>query len=242
MNKAIHLKATLAIFLVAASSPLVAATITVVNSGFNGVYSDAGLTTLTTLASPTGFAATSSLESPTTSFGFSSSSVYVSGWTSNAPFDSYTGGVGWNDTYGASPSFGFLNGSNRTMSQTLGATLAEGTYTLTFGAAKYQDARPFGLSASLLAGTSAITPSESFTPTPLDGTLLNWSYTFNVDSSNLNLGQTLSLKFSTVGDSAPKFDNVSLDFAAIPEPSSLALAALGFGAVLLRMRSGSRRS
>jgi len=38
------------------------------------------------------------------------------------------------------------------------------------------------------------------------------------------------------------YDNATLTAMVIPEPSCLALAALGFGAVLLRMRSGSRRS
>jgi len=240
MNKAIHLKTTLAVLLLAASSPLVAATITVVNSDFNGVYSDAGLTTLVTAG---GFASTSSLASPTSSFGFSSSSVYVSGWTSNAGFDTYSGGIQWNYGYGNSPNTGFLNGINRTMSQTLtGSTLAAGTYTLTLDVAKFQDARGFDLSASFLAGSTALTASSSTTPTPTDGTLLTRSYSYDVSELDPLIGQTLGLNFSTIGDTAAMFDNVRVDFVAIPEPSSLALAALGFGAVLLRMRSGSRRS
>lgn len=236
MNKAIYLKTTLVILLVAASSPLVAATITVVNSDFNGVYSDARLTTLVTAD---GWAATSSLASPTTSFGFSSNPVYVSGWTSDAINDTYTAGIQWNFWYISSPTFGFMTGG-RTMSQTLSDTLAEGTYTLTLDVGKYQPQLMFGFSASLLAGSTALTPSSFSTPEPGDGTLLPWTYTFNISSSNLLIGQTLGVQLSA--SQTASFSNVGVDFAAIPEPSSLALAALGFGAVLLRMRSGSRRS
>ena len=228
---------TLAILAVAASNPLVAAPITVVNPGFNGVYSDSGLTTLVTAS---GFASTSSLTSPTTSFGFSSNNVYVSGWTSNAPGNTYTGGVQWNGTYVSAPTYGFLNGNGRTMSQTLGGnTLAEGTYTLTLSVGKYQDPIVFDLTASLLAGSTALIPSSSSTPTPTSGTLLPWTYTFNVTSSHPLIGQTLGLQLeipNSLNNGAGAFDDVGLDFVVIPEPSTVAMLLMATTGALLVFR------
>lgn len=228
----------LAILAVAASNPLVAATITVVNPGFNGVYSDSGLTTLVT-ASGSGLASSSSLTSPTSSFGFSSDPVYVSGWTSDAPANTYTGGVQWNSSYVSAPTYGFLNGDGRTMSQTLGGnTLAEGTYTLTLDVGKYQAEIIFDLSASLRAGSTALIPSSSSTPTPTTGTLVPWTYTFNVTSSHPLIGQTLGLRLEIpfALNGAAAFDNVGLDFVAIPEPTTWALLAGSLTALVVFRR------
>ena len=133
---------------------------------------------------------------------------------------------------------GYIGGSN-SFSQTLSATLQAGTYVLSF---EVGDPASGSFNASAVPGTGALltdgvalTPTVSVTPTPVAGTtFVTHTYTYVVPLGDSNLGDTLGVRISRGTNAFDRidYDNVELDFTAIPEPASLALLGLSGLAML----------
>lgn len=138
----------------------------------------------------------------------------------------------------------FFNAPRAALNQTLTETLQLGReYTLTV-AVGYRDNQPFaGYSIALLAGTTTLANLESSVE-PTRGTFTDISLTY-IPTSSDPIGSPLGIRIGALNLGAVDFDNVRLDVAAVPEPSTLAMF-LGLGSMgvvaLIRRRSVSRRA
>ncbi len=138
----------------------------------------------------------------------------------------------------------FSNVPGAALSQALAETLQLGReYTLTV-AVGYRDNRTFaGYSIALLAGTTTLANLESSVE-PTRGTFTDISLTY-IPTSADPIGSRLGIRIGALNGGAVDFDNVRLDVAAVPEPSTLAMF-LGLGGMglvaMIRRRSVSRRA
>lgn len=117
-----------------------------------------------------------------------------------------------------------------TLSQTLITVLQPGVYTLKFDVGN-SFLIPFpGYIVDLYVGRTILARDDS-TLHPADGTFLTSTIQYTATASDLNLGQSLSIRFISVG-SETDFDNFRLDFepaatGAVPEPASVATLGIG---------------
>lgn len=138
----------------------------------------------------------------------------------------------------------FFNAPGAALRQTLAETLQLGReYTLTV-AVGYRDNQPFaGYSIALLAGGTTLANLESSVE-PTRGTFTDFSLTY-IPTSSDPIGSALGIRIGARNSGAVDFDNVRLDVAAVPEPSTLAMF-LGLGGMglvaMIRRRSVSRRA
>ncbi len=143
---------------------------------------------------------------------------------------------------------GWSNGG--TPSQLLSALLAANTtYTLTVDVGDRTDL-PFA-GATLNLGTGPVVGSNLLPPVVIANTTPNntaaagdgwqtWQSTFTTGAAPVNLGQPLRIDLANVSGIQTLFDNVRLDAAIVPEPSTSILCATVFAAFLCKRR-GTRR-
>jgi hypothetical protein len=111
--------------------------------------------------------------------------------------------------------------------------LQVGTYTLTFNvSARVGSATYIG---ALLAGGDVIGQTVATAVNNTDMSHFSTPIVVNVTAVHANLGQDIQIRLSAT-DIQPQFDNVNLDFVAVPEPSTTALLGLGGLALILRRR------
>lgn len=131
--------------------------------------------------------------------------------------------------------------------QVLGDTLQLSThYTLTVGVGNFAPSAgdPWnftgfpGYRVELLAG-STVLASDNNTLAPSEGVFLTSTVNFTTGVSHANAGQALAIRLVNLNGSGVEvnFDKVSLNAEAVPEPSGLALLALG---ALLGLRARRR--
>lgn len=138
----------------------------------------------------------------------------------------------------------FFNAAGAALSQTLTETLQLGReYTLTV-AVGYRDNQPFaGYSIALLAGGTTLANADSLLGVT-KGTFTDISLTY-IPTGADPIGSPLGIRIGALNRGAVDFDNVRLDVAAVPEPSTLAMF-LGLGGMglvaMIRRRSVSRRT
>ena len=153
----------------------------------------------------------------------------------------------------------YNNGSSESIYQVLAATLAANTtYTFSIQAIdrsnlNFQSSElRLGYVSGVDDGTTGDTITNDFfgefllTPTVLNNTtpvngagasdgIENWVSTFTTGASPAGLGQ--SLRIEIVGSGVQSlYDNVSLTYETVPEPSTTALLGLGGLALILRRR------
>lgn len=128
------------------------------------------------------------------------------------------------------------------------ATIAEGTYTWTVGVAHdpgfEPTSAPLSLNFEAVGGglPTSLLMENSFAVGEVNGTeFTDVSVSVTIPAGSSVIGQDLRLVFVAAGQDAgtslvdPRatylFDNVRLDFAAVPEPTSVALAIFAMGVV-----------
>lgn len=147
-------------------------------------------------------------------------------------------------------------GGNTPVSQTVSASLTAGTaYSLQVlvGAALQgvpQDVYPYrfyGYDVQLLAGSTVIAQAlNTFAPTFGYGEFKDISLNYTAAADDPLLGQPLTISLNATSDNLSYvrfafFDNVRLNAAVVPEPSTFGLASLG-GAIMLARLVRRRRS
>jgi hypothetical protein len=218
-----------------------AASIAIVNAGFEDAFTDSSQTTPYDL--PDG--------NYTQGFGTalvvpSGGTPFFPGWDSGNPFVGAQDATPTNfTTFGATQGENFAYINDGLLTQTLSATLTQTTYTFTaLLGARLEGSAAFGTThMDLLAGGVLLTPTTSVDPTPVRGTFALWTQTYVIDGSNPRLGQTLSLQFyqdkDQPGFNQSDVDNVALstfEAAPVPEPASLGLLGLAGLGLLGRRR------
>ncbi len=123
------------------------------------------------------------------------------------------------------------------MLQTLTTALAAGSYTLTLQVGDSVDfVSPFEV--QLRAGSGILAQSSS--PSPANGTFTPVTVNYFATAGDPLLGQPLEIRLLRTGSDRTAqafFDDVQLNFAAIPEPSTLLLAALATAGLSCRRRA-----
>ena len=124
------------------------------------------------------------------------------------------------------------------LQQVLGDTLQLSTqYTLTVGVGNFAPvvnpqnwnfAGFPGYRVELLAGTTVLA-ADNNTLSPGEGVFLTSTVNFTTGASHANAGQALAIRLVNLNGAGIEvnFDKVSLDAEAVPEPSGIALLALG---------------
>ena len=123
------------------------------------------------------------------------------------------------------------------LQQVLGNTLQLSTqYTLTVGVGNFAPSAgdPWnftgfpGYRVELLAGTTVLA-ADNNTLSPAEGVFLTSTVNFTTGVSHANAGQALRIRLVNLNGPGVEvnFDQVGLDAEAVPEPSGLALLALG---------------
>jgi hypothetical protein len=163
------------------------------------------------------------------------------GWYSTAQQARFYGGTD-------NPEGGFISHSNpghtvSTNDISNGAyTIQEGTYTILFSAGNWSNA-PFTDFDITFAGMGQNTATASSAQSPARGTWELWTFTWDVVSNSSFIGNALSFNATAlnpgssngaldgVGDSSTLGDGFLVDYkgptSAVPEPSTLAIFALG---------------
>jgi hypothetical protein len=202
----------------------------------------------------------SSFESPVTS-DYVSINGGLSGWSApafvnsyvvkNGGLVSYTGGVTGNQALFFEP---YNDGGNSYVYQNTGEAFAAGTYTMTIdigyglgfatdggnATANFQLLSYDGSSYNYTVGAAATTVSAA-TLAGHNGSVQSYTYTLSLDGSEAFIGDDVVI-FLQAQTTTPgiwqnvSYDNVRLDFTAIPEPSSVAMLLGGIGALTLRRR------
>lgn len=153
--------------------------------------------------------------------------------------------------------FGSGGGGEYGLQQTLSHTLqANSTYTLTALIGNIQSGRGVngtdfnldgfpGYRVDLMAGSTVLSTTQTINPGIAEGTfeLAEWQYT--TGASDAELGQALTIRLvnlNVVDGSAPTadlevdFDNITLDVVPVPEPSVILISAVLGMACCLRRR------
>jgi hypothetical protein len=117
-------------------------------------------------------------------------------------------------------------------------TLQEGTYTISFAAGNFNNLG-FPDIDIMFAGLNINDAISSSSVIPESGHFELWSFTWDVSASNSNIGNALSFNATATGTGSlnASFDGVGamsdlgngflVDYTAVPEPSTLAIFALG---------------
>ncbi len=171
----------------------------------------------------------------------------------NGGLVSYTSGVTGNQALFLEP---YNDGSNSYVYQNTGETFAAGTYTMTVdigyglgfatdggnATANFQLLSYDGSSYNYTVGAAATTVSAA-TLAGHNGSVQSYTYTLNLDGTEAFIDDAVVI-FLQAQTTTPgiwqnvSYDNVRLDFTAIPEPSSVTMLLGGIGALtLLRRRS-----
>ena len=203
----------------------------------------------------------SSFESPVTS-DYVNINGGLPGWSAPASVNTYvvkngglvsfTSGVTGNQALFFEP---YADGGNSYVYQNTGEAFAAGTYTMTvdigYGLGFATDGGDATANFQLLSydgstynySVGAATTVSAATLAGHNGNLLAYTYTLNLDGTESFIGDDVVI-FLQAQTTTPgtfqnvSYDNVRLDFTAIPEPSSVAMLLGGIGALtLLRRRS-----
>lgn len=132
------------------------------------------------------------------------------------------------------------------LQQVLAATLQLSThYTLTVEVGNFSPGDPApwdftgfpGYRVDLLAG-STLLASDNNTLAPGEGIFLTSTVSFTTGASHADAGQALRIRLVNLNGPGVEvnFDNVRLDAAAVPEPSTALLGGIGAACMLLRRR------
>ncbi len=117
-------------------------------------------------------------------------------------------------------------------------TLQAGTYTISFAAGNFNN-RGFPDIDMTFAGLDLDDAISSTAVTPGLGHWELWTFTWDVSADNRNIGNALSFSasavgnlnlnasFDGVGDMSNRGNGFLVDYTAVPEPSTLAIFALG---------------
>jgi len=167
------------------------------------------------------------------------------GWNSTGWYNA-TGGYFTQDTGPLTEGGRSTHANNSTLTHadvSEGAyTLQEGTYSISFAAGNFNN-WVFPTMDILFAGMNTSEATASSTPTVGSGHWELWSFTWDVDAGNANIGNMLSFSARTTSSGNVSFDGVGamsdlgngflVDYSngaastAVPEPSTLAIFALG---------------
>jgi len=169
----------------------------------------------------------------------------------NGGLVSYNSGVTGNQTLFLEP---YNDGGNSYVYQNTSQAFAAGTYTLSVdvgyglgfatdggnATANFQLLSYDGISYNYNLGVAATTVSAA-TLGANNGSLLTYNYTLNLDGSEGFIGNNvvifLQAQTTTPGSfQNVSYDNVRLDFAAVPEPTTAALAISGAAIVAFMAR------
>jgi hypothetical protein len=131
---------------------------------------------------------------------------------------------------------GAFSDSTTPIAQILSAPLEVGTYTLTIAGGwrngKNYDGGTFGL---YTAGGTQLATQDFVAPT-IQGTFVDSTLTFTVLPTNAFLSQDLQIemagRLTDLSNGTMDFDNVRLNFAAVPEPSTYAMIIGGMSLLL----------
>lgn len=204
-------------------SPQVTIPVTLVNPGFDEVYTDSTMTTLLNLNVHGNL--TVGLGSTSAGDG---TAAYTPGWVSpatwNCIIDAPTTDMLPNGGYSGYVGLG-LSGW---MAQLIPSfTIQPGKYVLTAKVGGRADYHPGSAIMRLLANQTTVWPDLSddyvlYAPSIPWGSFVQWKSTYNVTSDNANIGEPLIIHFTIVGDQV-LFDDVSLDFTPATQQSILGL-------------------
>ena len=202
----------------------------------------------------------SSFESPVTS-NYVNINAGLPGWSAPADVNTYvvkngglvsfTSGVTGNQALFFEP---YADGGNSYVYQNTGEAFAAGTYTMTVdigyglgfatdggnATANFQLLSYDGSTYNYSVGAAATTVSAA-TLAGHNGNLLAYTYTLNLDGTESFIGDDVVI-FLQAQTTTPgtfqnvSYDNVRLNFTAIPEPSSVAMLLGGIGTLTLRRR------
>lgn len=160
--------------------------------------------------------------------GFEDPSLF--GWVNNG-FGTFSP---WNGVYpGPFPegvSVAYTNTDGGTLSQVLADALTVGSYSLRVELGRRLDLAFPGYRIQLFAGGFLLAQDDN-TLVPPAGTWMTSTVNFTALSTDARLGLALQIQIVGLGGIQPNFDDVRLDFtaaaSAVPEPSTLALGAMG---------------
>ncbi len=167
--------------------------------------------------------------------GNSTLNSFASGWTVDGLFEPLGAAGALNPTAAQHPSEA-PEGSNVAyirldgIQQTLAATLEDATrYTLSVEVGSPLGLGFAGYSLGLFAGNNLLAHAFGPFPAPTDGEFVDIEVQF-LSLGSPFIGQPIRIQLQTQSlgpDPQTNFDNVRLDATAVPEPSSLALFAVG---------------
>ncbi len=134
--------------------------------------------------------------------------------------------------------------NNYSVWQGLTVTLSAGTYTFSAWIGERKDLSGAGWSPSvvqfnLLAGDTVLTADIFSNNVPGVGQWAQSEKIYTIAADDPNIGKQLVVKFTNPnnGNCEATFDNISLDFQAIPEPATALLFGIGgMGAWILRRK------
>jgi len=252
--------------LTALSLPLQAASVAIVNAGFEDISGESPVNEFTfgsfngwSLYDPGNI--TSNGDGPTYWIGTLQPTIVASTGNTTTP-QFFPGGAPEGSRVGiAFNFFGSGGGGEYGLQQTLTHTLqANSTYTLSAQIGNIASGRDVaqndynlngfpGYRVDLMAGSTVLATSQTIDPGAIaEGTFATAQWQYTTGGSDAELGQVLTIRLvnlNVIDSSDPladlevDFDNITLDVVPVPEPSSGVLLVLGVTALMLRRRKSS---